>query len=436
MKSKLSRRAFLQGTSMAALAAHPWFAALAAELGNRKLLLVGTSTGRSGSKGVYTYAFDPATGALEQIALAAECNSPTFMALSPDQKFLYTVNGGFMSPQTATAAAAPPPPVQSATQSGQPGRGQRRPGGGGGGGLTSYAFDKAAGTLTRINEVAAGPSAGVYVCSDHSGRCVFVANYGGGAMESFQVDANGKLSAAVTSVKFAAPENDPKKVSRAHRVTVSPGNGYLMVNDLGLDMIHVFKLDAATAKLTPADPPQWLSAPGAGPRALRWHPNKKIAYCVNELHPTVNVLGWDEKKGVLTTLQEIRLVPEDYKFKCAPGDVVFDKKWQHAYVTSRHADATTDFSAPGPDDFMATFKVDKHGMLTFVERTACGGIRPRDLTLDPTDNWLLIADQDSNNIAVVKRDAKTGKLSDTITTTNKLGSPMCLIFPDRPNVVL
>jgi len=416
----LSRRKFLLTSSIATLAAHPFFSALAAQLGNRKLLLVGTSTGRSGSKGVYTYAFDPATGALEQLALAAECNSPTFMALSPDQKFLFTVNGGFRSPN----APAPPPPAP----------GQRRAGFGGSGGLISYAFDKSTASLSMINEVAAGPSAGVYVCTDHTGRCVFVANYGGGTMESFQVAPSGKLSDAVFSVKYPPAPDDPKKTSKAHRVTVSPGNGYLMVNDLGLDMIHVYKLDPATAKLTPANPPQWLSAPGAGPRALRWHPNKKIAYCVNELHPTVNVLGWDEKKGVLTTLQEVRLVPTDYTGLCAPGDIVFDKKFQHAYVSSRHAVATTDFSAPGPDDFIATIKVAKNGLFslpagTTPTRTPAGGIRPRDLTLDPTDSWLLIADQDSNSITVLRRDHKSGQLAPAVTTTVSIGSPMCLIFP-------
>jgi 6-phosphogluconolactonase len=412
----LTRRRFLQGTAMTALTAHPAFSALAATLGNRMLLLVGTGGGRSGSKGIYTYAFDPATGALEQLALAAEASSPSFLALSPDEKFLFAVVGGFRAPG---AAAAPPPPPRVP---GQPGR---RGGNGGGGGLISYTFDKAAGTLTQINEVAAGRGAGA-----------FVANYGNASMESFQIDPNGKLSDVVSAEQYPAAAGDPKKTSHPHRVTVSPGNGYLMVNDLGLDMIHVYKFDAATAKLTPADTPAWIGAPGSGPRGLRWHPNKKIAYCVNELHPTVIVLSWDEKKGVLTQIQEVRLVPEDWKDMCAPGDIVFDKKWQHAYVTSRHAVATKDFSQPGPDDFMATFKVAKDGKLTFIDRTPAGGIRPRDCSLDPTDGWLLIADQDSNTITVIKRDKKTGILAKTVTTTEKIGAPMCLIFPGRPNVAI
>jgi 6-phosphogluconolactonase len=281
---------------------------------------------------------------------------------------------------------------------------------------------------------------------DHTGKCVFAANYGSGSAASFHVGEGGRLSDAVSFFQYGDPApprpaggqpppaaqrpaagQQPKR-SHVHRATASPGNGYVLFNDLGLDMIHVYKLDAATAKLTPADPPEWLSTPGAGPRGLRWHPNKKIAYCVNEKHPTVNVLNWDEKKGVLTTLQEVSLVPADYTAApgkgCAPGDIVFDKQMQHGYVTSRL------------DDFMATFKVEKDGKLTLMEHTTSGGIRERDCTLDPTDGWLLVANPDSNNIAVMKRDQTTGRLSQTVTTSVTIGSPMCLIFPERPNVAL
>ena len=64
------------------------------------------------------------------------------------------------------------------------------------------------------------------------------------------------------------------------------------------------------------------------------------------------------------------MVPDNYSAPegkaCAPGDIVFDKKWEHAYVTSRL------------DDFMATFKVEKDFKLTFLERTTSGGVRERD----------------------------------------------------------
>ncbi len=418
----VSRRRFIQGTSLAAMAAHPWFAAMAAELGKRHLLLVGTTGGRNGSggKGVYKVAFDSTTGALEILGVT-ECNSPQFMALSKDQKYLFTLNGGFMPP--GQAAAPPPPPPTS----GQPG--QRRPGGGGGGGaVSSWAFDKKTGDMTLINEVSCGQAgSGVYICTDHTGSSVYIANYGGGSIGTFQVDAHGKLSELVEFYKYpAAPDGT---TSKAHRVSVSPGNGWLLVNDLGLSCIHVYKMDPKTAKLTPADPPQWNATPGSGCRGLRWHPNGKIAYIVDELKPTCFVLAWDEKAGKLTTLQEVSCVPPGYTKGAngqvsAPGDIVFDKEWKHGYVTSRL------------DDFIATFTVEKDFKLTLLEQTTSGGVRERDLALDPTDNWLIVANPDSNTVDVMKRDPKTGRLANTATTHLSLPQAQCVIFPERPNVVL
>jgi 6-phosphogluconolactonase len=385
----LSRRRLMQGSSMLALVAHPWFAALAKDLGKRSLLLVGTETAGKGiSKGIYTYAFDPATGDLEQLALAAEAISPSFLALAPGNRFLYAANeSGFQ--------------------------------GGTDGGVTSFAFDAAKQSLTPINEVSSGGADPVYVSVDHTGQCVFVANYGGGSISSFHVEADGHLSDAVSFYQYHPPADDPGKLSHAHRVTLSPDNGYLLVNDLGLDMIHLYKLDAATAKLTPHA--EWNAGPGDGPRALRFHPNNTVAYCVNETKPTVTVLRWNAAAGTLTKLQTISLIPEGSTTGCHPGDIVFDRQTSHAYVTTRR------------DNTIAIFSIAKNGTLTLKEKIDCGGTRPRDLALDPTDGWLLVADQESNNIAALKRDKKTGGLSNPRKSVS-LGQPMCLIFPDRSSL--
>jgi 6-phosphogluconolactonase len=136
----------------------------------------------------------------------------------------------------------------------------------------------------------------------------------------------------------------------------------------------------------------------------------------NELKPTVNVLGWDGERGVLTTLQDISLVPEDYSGNAAPSDIAFDRKMGFAYVASRL------------DDFMATFAVSPtDGKLTMIGKTSCGGKRPRHLALDPTDRWLLVANQDTDTIAVFARDIKTGKLADEGKKFS-LSRPQCLVF--------
>jgi 6-phosphogluconolactonase len=213
------------------------------------MLFVGTQTGQSStSKGIYTYSFDPATGELAQVALAAEASNPTFLAFAPNKKTLFTCNE-----------------INNY-------EGQRA------GAVSSYSVDSKAAKLTKINEVSAKGPGTTHVGVDHTGRCVFGANYGGGSAVSFAVDPSGKLSEAVSFFQYEGHGPMPQqKGPHAHRVTVSPDNKYMFVNDLGLDSIHVYHLDSATAKLTPQDPPDWNAEAGAGPRSLIFHPNKKWA---------------------------------------------------------------------------------------------------------------------------------------------------------------
>ena len=383
----MSRRKFVQGSCALSLAATP-LASFAKNLGkHERLLLVGTQTGRgSSSQGIYAYAFNTATGDLKQLGLAVESNSPTFFVLSPDKKFVYSVN--------------------------EVGRIDGKPGGS----VSSFTFDRSNEKLSFINSSSSVGGGPTHIAVDHTGRCVFAANYGGGSVVSFQVNDQGHLSDHVSFVQYEPDASRHERHPHAHWVTLSPDNRFLLVNDLGLDQIHIHRLDASTAKLTLNDPPRWRSGVGYGPRSLTFHPNGKWAYCVCELKPHVYVLNWNAQKGELTTAQDISLEPEDYTGLSAPATIVFDKKMRFGYVASRL------------DDFMASFSVSPaDGKLTPIAHTPCGGKRPRHLALDPTDSWLLLANQDTDNIAVFARDKKNGHLAETFQSFS-LSKPMCLVF--------
>jgi 6-phosphogluconolactonase len=377
---RITRRSFLGGASALALGTYPW-SGFASGPDQEQLLLVGTQTAEpSTSKGIYGYRFSAETGELTRIGLAVEADNPTFLVLGPRERFVYAVNE-----------------VLEGT-------------------VSSFSFDRKSVKMQGISKVSSKGGGPTHIAVDHTGRCVFAANYGGGSVASFQVNSNGQLSEAVSFLQYLADEGKHERHPHAHWVTVSPDNRFLLVNDLGLDVIHVYRLDPATAKLTPHDPPLWRAKTGYGPRALQFHTNGRVAYCVNELKPTVNVLGWDSRLGVLTTLQDVSLVPEDYHGSAAPSDIAFDRKMTFAYVASRL------------DDFMATFAVSPvDGKLTMIGKTSCGGKRPRHLTVDPTDRWLLVANQDTDTIAVFARDSKTGKLADE-GKTFPLSRPQCLVF--------
>jgi 6-phosphogluconolactonase len=225
------------------------------------------------------------------------------------------------------------------------------------------------------------------------------------------------LSPAVSFFQYTGHGTDRERQSKphAHRVTVSPDNRFLLVNDLGLDVIHVYRLDAGTAKLTLNDPPAWQSGPGAGPRALLFHPKGKFAYCVTEMTSSVVVLRWNAQAGVLETVQEVEMRPPDFQDATAGDDIVIDREGQFAYAADRF------------DDIIATFAISPYsGRLTLVNRISCGGKVPRHLTLDPTGRWLLVANQASDNISVLARDLKTGQL--TVGKSFPLSKPQCLVF--------
>jgi 6-phosphogluconolactonase len=349
-------------------------------------LFVGTQTAQT-SKGIYSYTFDSGTGELKQTGLAAEADSPTFLALAPNGKTLFAANE--INEYEGKRSGA----------------------------VSSYAVDRSAMKLTKINEVSAGGPGTCHVSVDHTGRCAFVANYGGGSAASYAVDKTGKLSDAVSFFQYTGhgPKQE-QKGPRGHRVTVSPDNKFLFVNDLGLDEIHVYHLDSATAKLTPQEPPSWKAEPGSGPRSLIFHPNHKWAYCVNELGSSVNVLDWNAKKGAFTTVQLISTVPDGHQGPSAPSDVVMDKAGRFVYVANRL------------DDFMVSFSISpSDGKLTLMERTSCGGKTPRHIALDPTGKWLLVANQATDNLSVFARDSSTGKLSND-GKSFPLSRPQCIVF--------
>jgi 6-phosphogluconolactonase len=376
---KISRRSFIQSSAAVTLASQPLFAS--AKGMDMKKLLVGTQTSGT-SKGIYAYAFNSATGELTQTGLAVEAENPTFLALSPNGKNLFAANELDHI-----------------------------------GSVSSFTLDRNASKLTLINRESAQGGGTTHVAVDHTGRSVFAANYGGGSVASFAVNSHGQLSPVVSFFQYTGNGLKPQQNGpHAHRVTPSPDNRFLLVNDLGLDMIHIYRLDASTGKLVPNEPSQWKSAEGAGPRALQFHPNGKLAYCVNELDSTVDVLSWDTSVGSLQTLQTASYLPEGHQGPSAPSEIVIDKQARFAYVANRL------------DDFMVSFSISpSDGKLTMIERTSCGGTVPRHIALDPTEGWLLVANQTSDNIAVIARDKTTGRLANT-SKSFPLSKPQCLLF--------
>ena len=79
--------------------------------------------------------------------------------------------------------------------------------------------------------------------------------------------ADGSLGEAASFIQHGGSSVDPKrqKGPNAHSIVVSPDNRFAFAADLGIDKIMIYRLDAATAKLTPNDAPAFRRASSRAP---------------------------------------------------------------------------------------------------------------------------------------------------------------------------
>ena len=333
--------------------------------------------------GILAYNWDPATVALTPAGVAAKTANVDWITFSPGREFLYAASEVDSFNGKPTGAVA------------------------------SFRVEK--GELHPLSAQNSASAGTCHVALDHSGRVLLSADYGGGSAASFLV-TNGSLSPAVWTEHYTVhgPNKDRQESAHAHFASFSPDNRYAYINDLGGDMIHIYSLNSSTAQLTPAG--AYYARPGAGCRTLHFHPNGRTAYCVNELDSTVDVLEWSKADGSLTLVTRIELLPADYHGPTRACDTVIARDGRFVYFANRD------------NDFLYSFRADaKTGALTPIGRSNCGGKIPRNFVLDPTERWMLVANQDSNNLSVFARNPDTGVLAGQGKGFDA-PAPMCILF--------
>jgi len=282
---------------------------------NKYLVYVGTYTVR-GSKGIYAYRYDASTGQLEDLGLAAETPSPSFLAISPNHKFLYAAN-------------------ETDEYQGQSS-----------GIVTAFSIDTKTGKLTLLNQKASRGASPCHISLDHTGKFVLVANYTGGNLAVFPVEEDGRLGEASDFIQHigSGPNHDRQEKAHAHWIDLSADNRFVLNADLGLDEVFVYHFDASKGKLTPNDPPFAKVGPGAGPRHLAFHPNGRFAYVIDELDSTVTSFSYDAKAGTLHELQSVSTLPKDFSGKSNTAEVVVHPSGKFLYGSNRGHDSLAVFA--------------------------------------------------------------------------------------------
>lgn len=350
------------------------------------LLYVGTYSGGAG-KGIYAFRFQPSTGKTVSLGLAAESVSPSFLAVHPDRRTLYAVNEA---------------PMYAAGE----------------GGVSAFAIDAGTGLLTLINSVSSGGRGPCHLTVDSNGKWLLVANYGSGSVSAFPIRSDGGLLPVSARVQHSGSGKDLSRQEgpHAHSVNLSPDGRFLLVPDLGLDKVMVYRFDSVTGSLETNDPPFAKVSAGSGPRHLSFHPKGRHVYLINELSSTLTVFAYDAGRGSMREVETISTLPPGFSDKNTTAEVAVHPDGQFVYGSNRGHDSIAVFAVKG----------DK-SILEPVEYAATGGRKPRQFAIDPTGSFLFAANQDSGDIVVFRMDRMTGKLkaSDAVL---KVPSPVCVVF--------
>lgn len=348
-------------------------------------LFVGTYT-RGGSGGIYRLSMNPESGALRVLDSYGGVENPSFLAISPDNRFLFSVSetGSFMGATTGSVA--------------------------------SFAIDATTGNLSKLSQQPSGGAAPAYVCVDSGARFVFVANYTGGNVAMLPVNESGVLAPPVSVRQHTGSSVHPQRQQRphAHSIVLTPSERFAVAADLGTDRLMVYRIEATA--LVPADPPSYAVTPGDGPRHLAFHPNGRWAYVINELSSSITAYEFDGNAGSFSYIDTISTLPTGFSGQNTCAEVRVAPSGNFVYGSNRGHNS------------IAAFAVDEaSGALGLVQHEPTGGSTPRNFEIDPTGRYVVAANQDSNNLVVLAIDAATGALSPTGETAT-VPVPVCVRF--------
>jgi 6-phosphogluconolactonase len=359
-------------------------------------VLHGNPAGESHSEGIYVSRFRPANGDLTQAKLAAKIRNPSFLAISPDQRFLY-------------AASEDPTSVGPARDHESY--------------IAAYAIDPTSGELRLLNTVPSGGTSTCYLSVDKTGKYVLTASYGSGSISVLRVREDGGIGEETAFVQHIG-HSGTQTQAHPSAIDVSPQNQFAIVPDLGLDRALIYHFDPATGALSPPDPKFAALPMGSGPRHFVFDSSGRFGYLMNELNGVVSVFAWDPAQGTLTNIQDASTQVPDFVGSNHTAEIAISPNGRFLYQSNRRLRSD---NVRGPDT-IGVFAVDpQRGTLTLVEQTPTGGIMPRSFAIDPTGNYLLAANELSNNIVVFRIDPATGKLAKTGKEI-MVNTPVCLQF--------
>ena len=334
--------------------------------------------------GIHVYRANPATGAWTHIQHIGDLVNPSYLTLSHDQRFLYSVHADEDY-------------------------------------VTAFALDPAAGQAKLLNRAATGGKNGVRQAVDPSGKFLVMANYASGSVAVMPIAPDGSLKDQHQLVQLPGdpgPHRVEQMSSHPHDIVFDPAGNFVLVPDKGLDRVFVFRFDSATGRLTPTEQGSVKSRPGAGSRHLAFHPKLPIVWVLNELDSTIATYRFDSERGALKPLQVMSTLPSDFTGYSTMAEIAVSPDGRFVYGSNRGHDSVTIFAA------------DPEGLLRVVGWQPTQGRTPRFIGLDPAGHFLYAANEQDDTVVTFRVDGNSGKLTPTGQVTNN-ASPVTIVFAGK-----
>jgi 6-phosphogluconolactonase len=341
---------------------------------------IGTYT-KGDSKGIYSFVLDTEVGEIAEVQLAATIENPTYLTISKDQRFLYSV----MKENTM-------------------------------GGVASFAIEPNTAKLTLINSRLSQGAPPCHVNTDSQQRYLFTTNYHNGTVDSYLINQHtGEISEPSSIIQHEGNGPDERQEkAHTHYVGMTPDDKYVVVVELGSDKLLTYevKRDGQLIEVSRLD-----IRPGSGPRHLAFHQNNhKIAYIMTEFSSEVIVLTYHDENGSFSIVETHKTIPNDFTENNQGSAIHTSSDGRFVYVANRGHNS------------IAIFKSDiETGKLEFITHVSTEGDWPRDFILDPTERFLIVSNQNSSNLVLFSRDPETGML-ELLQKDISVPDPVCVKF--------
>ncbi len=341
---------------------------------------IGTYT-KGSSEGIYSFVLDTDAGKIKEVQLAGKLDNPTYLTISKDQRFLYSV----MKENTK-------------------------------GGVAAFKIDPNTAKLSLINTQLSEGSPPCHVNTDGQQRYLFSANYHKGTVESYLINQHtGEISepSSIVQHEGSGPDERQEK-AHTHYAGMTPDDKYVVVVELGSDKLFTYevKKDGELIEVSRLD-----IRPGSGPRHLAFHSlNKKIAYIMTEFSSEIIVLNYNEANGSFAIVETHKTIPNDFTENNQGSAIHTSSDGKFVYVANRGHNS------------IAIFKSNlETGKLEFVSHVSTEGDWPRDFVLDPTEKYLIVSNQNSSNLVLFSRNPETGML-ELLQKDISVPDPVCVKF--------